>query len=116
MTIPRRRWSFGLMAMLVVATIVACWMGWNLKIVHDRYQMRTWIEQHGGAVYELAFPPTKSAEPSFIRRLMGDQKISSINVPESLTRTELAAIKKNFPESLVYTNDWALSNFHTDSP
>ena len=39
MTPPRRWFRFSLRTMLIVVTALACWLGWELHIVHERRRL-----------------------------------------------------------------------------
>ena len=44
----KRRWfRFSLRTMFVVVTVLGAWLGWTLKVRHDRAETRQWMEEQG---------------------------------------------------------------------
>ena len=100
MTAPRRRWSFGLRTLFVVVTIgtLACWIGWQAKLVRDRRQKATWVEKNSATWRSI---PTRSTNGlSWIRRVLGDRELNGQFwfLPE-VDRSVLDDTSRLFPES-----------------
>ena len=108
---PKRRWfSFSLRTMFVATTLVACWLGWQVKIVRDRKEMRQWIVANSGTTHHedepflgVRFDTIETLRPiSRIRQLLGDEEVTCIALPPTSTRSEQEQIRKLFPESKIY--------------
>jgi len=83
------------------------WLGWNVKIVRLRKEIRQWVAQHHGA-----FSPEGSiftleqrrldGEIPWIRRKLGDRAAVAIELPPlTVTLEELHTIESAFPEAYV---------------
>ena len=103
MTAYRRRWPFrfSLRTMLVVVSLLGCWLGWERHIVSRRAGERRAIEKAGGTFYTGEFVPgpfPRRPKPvSWIRRLLGDESVGLIdlrNVPRDPT-----VVSSWFPEA-----------------
>ncbi len=102
--------------MFVVVTVVACWLGWQIRLIHERDATKKFVIRHHGVIAEDdnsvrqawldAYPlhpevPERSMEISTIRRLLGDKAVIEITVPDSLGKNQLNRIQANFPEANV---------------
>lgn len=109
--IPRYCWfRFSLRTMFVVVTIVACWLGWQLKIVRDRKEMRTWIVAHGGTIgrfddpfTDVEFEATEVAAPpvSWLRQSLGDDAVDYILLRSEKLEPVRQHLTQLFPESKI---------------
>jgi hypothetical protein len=121
---PRRRWfQFSIGTMLLLVTVFAVWLGWELKVVRDRQAMRRWIEEReGGKLYDVSGHgtilrsltlyvakeykkgprPDDSPELPWARRLLGDEVVSTVYLPFDATPEERANVAHAFAESSIY--------------
>jgi hypothetical protein len=109
------RWfSFSLRTLLIVMTSLGCvlgWVGWNLKMVRQREATRSWLENQGGLVCEYksthpyaVVPQTyrsydASCEPSWLRKMLGDQTVRVVDLPPALTEAQRKMIEEVFSEA-----------------
>ena len=107
MTSPRRRWfSFSLRTLFVVVTIFCVWLGWQVRIVHER---RAVLDEIAGAGY-VTLEDSHWKRPSYqelirvssVRRLFGDSSYFSITVPPNTSPQLLERLEYAFPESNLY--------------
>jgi hypothetical protein len=111
----KRRWfRFSLRTLFLVVAVVCVWIGlaWPLQAVRQRQAMRVWIEHHRGQVFYTLAPRERwnnrgRVEPaggyfvtSPLRSFMGDQKATTIAIPDDGTFSpdEVARIRNVFPE------------------
>jgi hypothetical protein len=116
MTAPRRHWSsFSLRTLFVVVTvfgIVIGWLAWNVRIVRSRQLTRTWVIRQGGAVHFNGLMPFHSwnppaptrarnadLDPSWVRRLLGDERVELLECPRNFSTSELDQVAVVFPEA-----------------
>jgi hypothetical protein len=112
--ILRRPFRFSLRTLFLVVLLICVLLGWQLHIVRERRAMRKWVEDNGGMVdtsqetRELwrsleegsKFDVLDTGIP-FLRKLLGDEAISAIGPPCSVTVEEELKLKKLFPEAAV---------------
>ena len=92
---PKRRWfRFGLQTMFVVVTLIACWLGWNLKVVQQR---RSFIATIRTMSFKGGRPYDSSQRVPWIRRLMGDSDFDEIWI----NAEDEPRARKLFPEALM---------------
>jgi hypothetical protein len=123
---PKRRFlRFNLRTMFVAFTVVAVWLGWNLRIVREREATLRLLREADfayselqdtprGAQLEVArqreltqlrrrpydeFPPTASPQLSMLRRWLGDRPVRLIIYQPG---TGLVDVQSLFPEAMVY--------------
>jgi len=105
---------FSLRTLLIVFALIACWLGYHLRVMNQRRATLAWINAHGGIYdfYELPVETTgtppkpewflkKAAQISSFRSWLGDRPMSYIHLnPEGLweDRQRIAAL---FPEASV---------------
>jgi len=112
-----RRWfQFSLTSLFVVTTLVAIWLGWELKVVRDRQTAKTWILELGGFVEPWVEEPRfvkvgapgdepwrkKWSRVSRLRTWLGDEPICHISLVDSdATWEQCERIAHQFPEAFV---------------
>lgn len=83
---PKRHWlQFSLGSLLLLITVLAAWLGWQVNRVRRQREAIALVERLGGEVYFdyqfdedvpmgrfLTFPDRKSSAPDWLRRLIGD--------------------------------------------
>jgi hypothetical protein len=111
---PRRWFRFSLRTLLILITLVACWLGWESNVVRGRKQLMQEMELRPGvrfltadlyAFYHTAStPPEPVARVSTLRRWLGDQAIQEIEYTRTyhkLSPAEIAQLARTFPEAKV---------------
>jgi hypothetical protein len=103
----RRRWfQFGLRTMFLAVTVLAVWLGWELKFVRERQawvhlkqQRFTFIETES----EWQGPRPASASIPFWRRLLGDEAVIVIHLRSDTVqdKAEWEQAKRLFPEAQI---------------
>ena len=111
-----RLFQFGLRTMFAAIALVAICLGWQVNKVHERHAMRRWVEQNGGSVgntglmipsdndsicLAVNWQPTNTL-PAW-RRLLGDQSVEIILLPEGTARDLVIRAESLYPEASVYT-------------
>ncbi|HEY2146428.1 MAG TPA: hypothetical protein VGH32_00730, partial [Pirellulales bacterium] len=124
------RLQFGLRTMLILVTLLAAdcgYLGWQARIVRERTATLAEIETSGGAYVSYKpvslfsqsrfdieravgkiphYDPTRylphfHKAPSVVRRLLGDEIVFDIWLPDTVTLSEVNQIEKHFPEAAV---------------
>ncbi|MGE0610517.1 MAG: Hint domain-containing protein [Pirellulales bacterium] len=110
-TAPRRWRSFSLRTLLIVVTLLCCWLGWESSVVRERravrahYQAKSVIQFVTAAEYLQRYTPaTKAVIESAVsvplaRRWMGDEAIQEVWYGGQLTEDDMALLKRVFPET-----------------
>ena len=115
----RRRLQFSLGALLLLVTVFAVWLGWELHFVRERQavvelaaecggnavtcaEMEALCEEQGATVYKPAVIP-------FWRHWLGDAAVEAFRVPSDAPKQLLDRVAQAFPESQVW-------QFDRDSP
>jgi hypothetical protein len=88
--------------MLVVVTLVGCWLGWERHVLSGRAGARLAIEKAGGTFYTGDFlpgpiPRPGPKPPSWIRRQLGDESVGLIDLHSA--RLDVKMIQSWFPEA-----------------
>jgi hypothetical protein len=105
---PKRRWfQFSLRTLFAVVTVIAIWLGWELKTVRDRRILADWIAANGGRVFYVGHDPYAAFDfynqqrewISPLRRHLGDQVATIVYIPQSATRDDIELISKIFPHA-----------------
>ena len=113
--ISKRRWScFSLRTLFAAVTIFAVWLGWQARIVHERNALRTAVElaasdsfepyvvvatrDDGVTVRMWDFKWSKNPIPWY-RRMLGDEPVGTLGVPNGWTASEVQRLKEAFPEA-----------------
>jgi hypothetical protein len=91
---PRRSWpSFSLRTLFLLTTVVACWLGWQAKIVAERKSAM----EIGRIGWE---PDVYGPDLGTVRRWMGDYPIREFFVFEDqISAQEIERIRAAFPEA-----------------
>jgi hypothetical protein len=124
---PRRSiFRFSLRSLLVVVTLVACWLGWESSVVRHRKAVRQEASKTLAFQFLTArewlerWSPTTTAPPRvasvrLVRRWLGDEAIQTIEYNKrygNVTDDELARLKRTFPEAEVREVDIPLEPCH----
>ena len=141
-TPTRRRWyQFSIGTMLLLVTVFAVWLGWELSYIRERKAAMATVERAGGTALPLAVLQQRAAEsgrvtihlsershfsyvaheslhlPSvpFWRRWLGDEPICLVAVRSSTAQDD-APLKSLFPEAQVTVLDAELEAMNVTSP
>ena len=99
---PPRWLRFSLRTMFVLVTAVALWLGWQLSIVRQRRaalaELRENPAAHVFTDIELDQARQAVGVPK-VRMLLGDRPVAIIRFDAGQPASELARVKKLFPES-----------------
>ena len=91
---PKRRWfRFTLRTLFVVVTVCACWLGWQIHIVHERADALQRLKVMG------CEPLFRTNPRCWKCVLLGDVDVSGFEIPLSVLTKANAEIAKWFPES-----------------
>jgi hypothetical protein len=113
---PPRRWiAFSLRTLLLVVTLFACWLGWEMHVVRGRQAELLWADEHGCAVTSyselksdcgLDFDSRRGRFPA-VRRLFGDSPIAAVVLPDDgrAAQGDVDRIAKVFPEAFVFVTE-----------
>ena len=115
---PKRRYLrfvFSLRTMFVVVTIFGVWLGWELRIVHERKYILRQLEQNFPGSFQLisleateadtsrvvmgAYGDYEFMRVSRIRRFLGDESYARIALPPSLEPQFIERAEHAFPEA-----------------
>jgi hypothetical protein len=107
-TPPRRRWfQFSLATMFVVVTVLAVWLGWEVKLVRDRSDFLVWCHE-GNVAAGLergwtAYPSRNVPAPAipFWRRWLGDESVHAITLPPGSSAADYERATVLFPEAAI---------------
>ena len=110
----RRRWyQFRLGTLFLLVTVLAVWLGWQVRIVRERQAMRVFIKEHRSIVTTLKDwqPPLGATPPKisvpFWRKWMGDEPIVQVTLSHKLDHAEMEQVRSLFPEGR-YGDDLSL--------
>jgi hypothetical protein len=122
MNINRRWFRFSLRTMFLLVTTVCGILGWNLKIVRERQAAMKWLEDLGGSamdcqcIYSMMLDGPRvvrsyndKLRPSWLRKVLGDKKIMTVELPPTLTTIERNRIWAIFPEAQI--QQWSPSGW-----
>ena len=104
---PKRRWfAYSLRTLFVVVTVFGCWLGLELKFIHEREACAVRISQAGGGVaaYPNVFRGSQRWPPPRIplwRRWLGDRPFDGMMVPPEWPEAEAKQARSLFPEAFV---------------
>lgn len=97
--LPRRRWfRYSLRTMLVVVTVFAVWLGWELKFVRERKAFLDWTIEERHIIRFTHFDGPAPAVP-FWRRWLGDAPVQSVMLPHGSSEADLIRAQSLFPEA-----------------
>ena len=115
----KRRWfQFSLRSLLVAVTLLAAacaYVAGQAKIVNDRRAMRAKIDKTlaaGTSVADKRYNPDCSIP--WIRALMGDEAITRIDLPITVSREDRDHIRAMFPEASLWA--WKPTRGYKDDP
>ena len=97
MKLPRLRARFSLRTLLAVITILAALLGWQTHVVRERQALRKSISERGGSILSERFFPGGDQLPWY-RRLLGDEGVCFIFLPQGSSDAEKDQIKATFSE------------------
>lgn len=110
---PRRWFRFSLRTLLVLVTLVACWLGWESSVVRHRQAIRKEFDAKPGIDFTTAdsslwsYPPGTAkprASVPLVRRLLGDEPIQEIWMARwfnQISDADVARLTKAFPEATI---------------
>ena len=121
----RRRWlRFSLRGLLIVVTLVAVWLGWNVHVVRQRKAALAELRSSGKllAAYSVAMMGemqvtrlSSEVQVTFVRKLLGDDPMAFIYFSPSAPISDLRRAKVLFPEADV-TSPNSLGPDHRTTP
>jgi hypothetical protein len=88
--------------MFVIMTALTLWLGWQLSIVRQRRAALAELRENAAAHVFSDIELDSSQEPvglPKVRMLLGDRPVALIRFDASQPQSELARVKKLFPES-----------------
>ena len=99
--------------MLIAVTIFAVWLGWEGRVVRNRYALRRQIEESGGQLVSttdynnFAISGESTTHISFWRRWLGDEAVEGVILGSEATQQNVTDARSAFPESKIwkYTAD-----------
>ena len=102
----RRGPRFTLRTLFVTVTLAACWLGWNVNVVHQRTRMREELHAewwgpkafHKSEIVQRA--PVVEPQLSWIRQRLGDRALYRVVIRP--TRDDALRTARLFPEAGVY--------------
>jgi hypothetical protein len=109
----KRRWiQFSLRSLMIGGTLLAIpcgYVGWQKKIVADRWALRFEIKKMGPTDNGNAkglIDRTNANEPEraipWLRLLLGDQAIRFVALPTNISKAYLERVKETFPEADIF--------------
>jgi hypothetical protein len=97
---PFRLFGFRLRALCVLVLVTLClYFGWNAYWVWERNAVKAWVRANGGMVDDGE--ESMQADLPFIRRMMGDEAVLLVGLPQVATATQRWRIVSAFPEALI---------------
>ena len=109
---PRRWFRFSLRTLLIVITLLACWLGWESSIVRRRQAvMKEFEAKEAFRVFTAdawvgRYPPGAKLPPvatvPLVRRLLGDKAIQEVSYTAwygGFAEADLEKLKQTFPEA-----------------
>jgi hypothetical protein len=111
-TKPKRRWyQFSLRTLLIAMTLLAIWLGWNIKKVRQRSEYARYLIAKGEDVIPLESAATVAAQHPWstkrvpwVWRWMGATPIEYIRIHEArgFAQADARVMADLFPEARVY--------------
>ena len=118
----KRRWfQFSLRTLMIVVSLLAVplgYVGWQAKIVRERRCALSAITESGGHIWTREgycsstepgagrMPPDEwPSEVPWLRRLLGDEHVASIQLAWDVSVAERIRIEALFPEATVFWAD-----------
>jgi hypothetical protein len=116
---------FSLRSLLVVVTLVACWLGWESSVVRHRKAVRQEAEMNPAfrlttsdewlRIWSPTGKPPPVARVRLVRQWLGDQAIQTIAYNKqygNFTDEELTRLRRTFPEAEVMEFEIPLEPCH----
>jgi hypothetical protein len=103
------RFRFSLRTLLIAMTVLSVLFGLEIHVVRQRKAALNWALENGAsAIYSLNDQPIlmtidneEVSGPSWFRRLIGDQEVVQIRLPESYPEDRAKLLSRLFPEAIV---------------
>ena len=102
---PRRSWfRFSLRTLLILMTLLCCWLAWESSIVRQRKALLSQMQASGAFHITPARhwgdpPPTPRATIPWIRRWLGDEAIQSVTYSYAPPEIDMQRVERAFPEA-----------------
>jgi hypothetical protein len=107
--LKHRRFRFSLLTLFVVVTVLCCWLGWQVSIVHERKALLAMLRADHANISmagEVRIPSTidpivegdENQLPT-VRRWLGDEPVTQIMVGGPLSDELERRSKVAFPEA-----------------
>ena len=98
---PRRRWlRFSLRGLLIVVTLVAVWLGWNVHVVRQGKAALAEYRGSGELTAHNELNPS-GKKLSLVRELMGDTHMRLFILEDGAPESKKNRLKALFPEATV---------------
>ncbi|HEY4311956.1 MAG TPA: hypothetical protein VGN12_21085 [Pirellulales bacterium] len=108
--LPRRRWfQFGLRSLLVVVTLLAFWLAWELHFIRERQRLiRDYSSPPKSWLFGVLTPEKRQQDPSFRwptipfwRKWLGDEPVATvcINPFTYSDAKDIESMAASFPEA-----------------
>jgi hypothetical protein len=116
---PHRRWfQFSLGTILLLVTVLALWLAWELSFIRQR---QAWVRENGSLVETSQLDPIPlpdgsvliPAHPALVpwwRRLLGDAPVTIITERDQWTDADRRNVVRLFPEAALAKPPPAPSN------
>jgi len=105
--------------MFVVVTVICVWLGWNVNIVRERELLLKSLETDESlsfdpfrtrfsnvtkwnfSVSEISSMKRSGVSIPWFRRMLGDQAVMMLTLPQSMSESDILRFKSAFPEALI---------------
>ncbi len=101
--------------MFLLVTVIAVWLGWELKFIRERKRFLALLDQYRMAEMEAAssrlvpsaiyIPAFDEPTIPFWRRWLGDEAQGMILLPGNTTEVQLQTARELFPEAKYFRKD-----------
>ena len=89
--------------MFVVVTVLALWLGWELKFIRERQKMRQWLFDHDGAAgtaWDAGMAEDAVKIPVW-RRWLGDEPTALVALDDKSAAAHEGRARRLFPEAII---------------